>query len=66
MGVQTLLPELGVKRFNEGIISWFSGSIKIKRNVVGIGLKIKVTRDKFAAIVHTNCLWISNISADFF
>ena len=62
--VQTLLPELAVERLYEGIIGWFSWAREAQCDVIDLGPKVKVAGDKFAAIIDTYGLGISDLPAN--
>lgn len=63
MGVQSLSPELGVKRFDEGVVGRFSRAGEVEDYAALIGPQLHFPLDKLAAIADSFRSRIANPAA---
>ena len=66
MSVQAFGPKLAVERFDEAVIRGLAGSGEVEGDRIGIGPKIEVPRDEFAAVVDPYRPGITDPTADAF
>lgn len=64
MCVQALGAQFTVKRLDEAVVGWFSGSREVQGDIVGIGPKIEIAGDKFAAVINPDRLRITSPLTD--
>ncbi len=63
MHVQALCSELGVERFDKGVVGRFVRACKVERDAVAAGPLVHVPRDKLAAVIHPYRHRIANLLA---
>ena len=64
MCVQAFRPELAVESLDEGILGRLSGPGEVENDVVAVSPQIEIAGDKLAALVDTDRLRITELSAD--
>jgi hypothetical protein len=66
VSVQAFCPELTVEVFDEGIVCRFARPGEVKNKAPLVGPQIEIARDEFAAIVHTDGLWVTYVATHAF
>ncbi len=62
--VQAFGPELGVERFDEGIVRRFTRPREVECDTFLVGPEVKVAGDELAALINADRLWITNLMTD--
>ena len=62
MSVQAFSPELAIKTLDVAVVRGFARPREVEDYASMIGPEIEITRDEFAAIVHPNGGWVTDLA----